>query len=180
GVLRQAAGAVPAYRRTLMVCGCRSSAARARGPARFQHADGLPDPRRTRAGPGLRADDRLRQRHGRCSLLQRYGGPLQHPGQPRLRRPRSAVPALAAAAVRRGRQDRMMPPAAALLLPAAARGRLLAGGLDARHAFSRGDAIDRAWMGWGALRVLSTQDWAPGAVGEAARIANMELVVLVL
>ncbi len=73
-----------------------------------------------------------------------------------------------------------MAPAAALLRPAAARGRLLAGGMDARHAFSRGDAIDRAWMGWGALRVLSTQGWAPGAVGEPARIANMELVMLVL
>ncbi|MBJ6981521.1 hypothetical protein [Luteimonas sp. MC1572] len=73
-----------------------------------------------------------------------------------------------------------MAPGNALLRRAAARGRIVAGGVDARHAFSRGDAIDRAWMGWGALRVLSTQAWAPGAVGEAARIANMDLVLLVL
>lgn len=73
-----------------------------------------------------------------------------------------------------------MAPASVLLRRAAARGRIVAGGVDARHAFSRGDAIDRAWMGWGALRVLSTQAWAPGAVGEGMRIANMELVLLVL
>ncbi|MBB6600148.1 hypothetical protein [Luteimonas sp. MC1825] len=73
-----------------------------------------------------------------------------------------------------------MLPVGTLLRPAAARGRIIAGGVDAWHAFSRGDAIDRDWMGWGALRVLSTQDWAPGAVAEAVRVANMELVLLVL
>lgn len=73
-----------------------------------------------------------------------------------------------------------MSPVSALYRPAAARGRISADGVDAWHAFSRGDAIDRAWMGWGALRVLSTQDWAPGAVGGALRLANMEVVLLVL
>src|SRR5690606_41424050 len=42
------------------------------------------------------------------------------------------------------------------------------------EAFSRGDAIDRDWMGWGALRVLSRQDWAPGATRDDGRVANME------
>lgn len=74
----------------------------------------------------------------------------------------------------------MKVPATALLRAADARGHLVAGGVDARHAFSRGDAIDRAWMGWGALRVLSTQAWAPAAAGETGRIANMELLLVVL
>src|SRR5690606_37451423 len=48
------------------------------------------------------------------------------------------------------------------------------------EAFSRGDAIDRDWMGWGTLRVLSRQDWAPGATRDDGRVANMERLLLVL
>ena len=63
--------------------------------------------------------------------------------------------------------------------PAAARARSERGGIVATEAFSRGDAIDRAWMGWGALRVLSHQQWAPGAVRDEGRVANMERLLLV-
>lgn len=66
------------------------------------------------------------------------------------------------------------------LRPAAARGRGVEGGIGAVEAFSRGHAIDRAWMGWGALRVLSRQDWAPGAARDEGRVANMERLLLVL
>ena len=65
------------------------------------------------------------------------------------------------------------------LRPAAARARSAGGGIVAVEAFSRGGAIDRAWMGWGALRVLSRQDWAPGAVRDEGRVANMERLLLV-
>lgn len=64
---------------------------------------------------------------------------------------------------------------------AGARGRVAgAGGIDAVEAFSRADAIDPAWMGWGALRVLSTQSWPPGAARDEGRVANMERLLLVL
>lgn len=65
------------------------------------------------------------------------------------------------------------------LRPAAARGHVLTGGVRAVEAFSRADAIDPEWMGWGALRVLSHQDWAPAAIREEGRIANMERLLLV-
>lgn len=64
--------------------------------------------------------------------------------------------------------------------PAAARFHSRAGGIEAVEAFSRGDAFDREWMGWGALRVLSRQDWAPAAVRDEGRVANMERLLLVL
>lgn len=64
---------------------------------------------------------------------------------------------------------------------AGARGRVAGvGGIDAVEAFSRADAIDPAWMGWGALRVLSTQSWPPGAARDEGRVANMERLLLVL
>ena len=71
-------------------------------------------------------------------------------------------------------------PGAARLRPASARARSSRDGIVAVEAFSRGDAIDRAWMGWGALRVLSRQDWVPGAVRDEGRVANMERLLLVL
>lgn len=61
-----------------------------------------------------------------------------------------------------------------------ARGRAVDDGIDAAEAFSRGQAIDRSWMGWGALRVLSRQRWAPGAARDEGRTANMERLLLVL
>lgn len=64
--------------------------------------------------------------------------------------------------------------------PARERLRTAAGGIAAVEAFSRGEALDRAWMGWGPLRVLSRQDWAPGAVRDEGRVANMERLLLVL
>ncbi|HEY4530599.1 MAG TPA: hypothetical protein VIG97_09790, partial [Luteimonas sp.] len=65
------------------------------------------------------------------------------------------------------------------LRPAAARGRVVTGGVRVTEAFSRADAIDAAWMGWGALRVLSHQEWVPGARRDDGRIANMERLLLV-
>lgn len=64
--------------------------------------------------------------------------------------------------------------------PAAARLRAGGEGIAAVEAFSRGQALDRDWMGWGALRVLSRQDWAPGAIRDDGRVANMERLLLVL
>lgn len=66
------------------------------------------------------------------------------------------------------------------LRPASARGRVVTGGVRAVEAFSRANAIDRAWMGWGALRVLSHQAWAPGARRDEGRVANMERLLLVV
>lgn len=66
------------------------------------------------------------------------------------------------------------------LRPAAARGRWRRDGIEATEAFSRGGDIDRDWMGWGVLRVLSRQTWAPAAVRDDGRVANMERLVLVL
>jgi redox-sensitive bicupin YhaK (pirin superfamily) len=71
-------------------------------------------------------------------------------------------------------------PGAARPRPSAARFHSRAGGIEAVEAFSRGDAFDREWMGWGALRVLSRQDWAPAAVRDEGRVANMERLLLVL
>ena len=73
------------------------------------------------------------------------------------------------------------PPAAPpRLRPASARARASRAGIAVTEAFSRGAAIDRDWMGWGALRVLSRQDWAPGAMRDDGRVANMERLFLVL
>ncbi|MGY1530249.1 pirin family protein [Luteimonas sp. A649] len=66
------------------------------------------------------------------------------------------------------------------LRPAAARGRWHRDGIEATEAFSRGGDIDCDWMGWGVLRVLSRQSWAPGAARDDGRVANMERLVLVL
>lgn len=66
------------------------------------------------------------------------------------------------------------------LRPAVARGRWSSVGIEASEAFSRGNTVDRDWMGWGALRVLSRQAWAPGAVRDDGRVANMERLLLVL
>lgn len=66
------------------------------------------------------------------------------------------------------------------LRPAIARGRWHRDGIEATEAFSRGADVDRDWMGWGVLRVLSRQAWAPGAVRDDGRVANMERLVLVL
>lgn len=66
------------------------------------------------------------------------------------------------------------------LRPAGARARVHGDGIVAVEAFSRGAAIDRGWMGWGALRVLSHQDWAPGAARDDGRVANVERLLLVL
>ena len=64
--------------------------------------------------------------------------------------------------------------------PAAARLRAGGPGIAAVEAFSRGAALDRDWMGWGALRVLSHQDWTPGAARDDGRVANMDRLLLVL
>ncbi|WP_343278994.1 hypothetical protein [Luteimonas sp. MJ250] len=64
--------------------------------------------------------------------------------------------------------------------PAAARAHARRDGIVATEAFSRGDAITRDWMGWGALRVLSRQHWAPGINRDDGRVANMERLLLVL
>ncbi|GGJ98436.1 hypothetical protein [Luteimonas terricola] len=66
------------------------------------------------------------------------------------------------------------------LRPAIARGRWSSDGIDVTEAFSRGVDVDRDWMGWGALRVLSRQAWASGAIRDDGRVANMERLVLVL
>ena len=71
-------------------------------------------------------------------------------------------------------------PGSVLARPSAARLRAGAGGIDAVEAFSRGHALDRDWMGWGALRVRSHQRWAPGAGRDDGRVANMERLLLVL
>ncbi|NLA66708.1 MAG: hypothetical protein GX856_00395 [Gammaproteobacteria bacterium] len=64
--------------------------------------------------------------------------------------------------------------------PAAERLRAgIADGVQTVEAFSRRDALDRDWMGWGALRVLSHQRWAPDAHDEG-RVANMERLLLVI
>lgn len=76
--------------------------------------------------------------------------------------------------------DGQADPGGPRLRPAGQRARSADGGIVAVEAFSRGGAIDRAWMGWGALRVLSHQDWAPGAVRDEARVANMERLLLVI
>ena len=60
------------------------------------------------AGPGLRPDDRLRQCQGRRSLLRRHADPLQHPGQPRPRRPRQHLPAFPAPGLRRSLPHRLI------------------------------------------------------------------------
>ena len=75
-----------------------------------------------------------------------------------------------------GRRD---PAGAPRVRPAAARGRTGRGGISALEAFSRGDVFDPAWMGWGSLRVLSHQQWEPGALRDEGRVANMERLLLV-
>ena len=66
------------------------------------------------------------------------------------------------------------------LRPAVARGRWCRGGIQATEAFSRGGTIDRDWMGRGPMRVLSRQDWAPGATRDDGRVANMERLLVVI
>ncbi|MEN1941569.1 hypothetical protein WCE39_10805 [Luteimonas sp. MJ174] len=63
---------------------------------------------------------------------------------------------------------------------ASVRGRSDRDGIVALEAFSRGGVIDRDWMGWGVLRVLSRQDWAPAARRDDGRVANMERLLVLL
>src|SRR5690606_35574674 len=83
-----------------------------------QPAGRLPDPRRTRAGAGHRADVGLRQRDGRRGVLQGHHDQVQLPGQPRPRGSSQAVRTFAAAAVRRGRADPLTDPPDAQAPPA--------------------------------------------------------------
>ncbi|WP_024889205.1 pirin family protein [Luteimonas huabeiensis] len=66
-----------------------------------------------------------------------------------------------------------------LYRPGAGRGRLSHDGVAAVHSFSAGGFVDRAWMGFGALRVLAEETFAPGAAPPAQRRANMRLLTWV-
>lgn len=63
--------------------------------------------------------------------------------------------------------------------PAAERGRLLDPGLTGTAAFSHGNAFDRAWLGFHALRVLNRIELMPATRLPLARRANMEVLTLV-
>jgi len=67
-----------------------------------------------------------------------------------------------------------------ILRPAAQRGRFTDPGLTGVAAFSHGEAFDRHWLGFHALRVLNRVELAPGTRLPAARRANMEVLTLVL
>ncbi|HEY0505061.1 MAG TPA: pirin family protein [Lysobacter sp.] len=64
--------------------------------------------------------------------------------------------------------------------PASARGHSRHDGHDSRHAFSFGGYYDPAWMGFGPLRVLNEDRFAPGAGIGAQRHANMEILTYVV
>lgn len=52
--------------------------------------------------------------------------------------------------------------------------------LDSRHSFSFGRYVDRAWMGFGPLRVINDDHVAPGAGFATHPHQNMEIVSVVL
>lgn len=66
-----------------------------------------------------------------------------------------------------------------VLFPAHARGRLQQAGVDSVHSFSSGAWIDRARMGFGALRVLAEECLAPGVALRPQRRANMQVLTWV-
>src|SRR5690606_18570655 len=107
GLLREAAGAVPAHRRAFVVRRQPGAGAVPRRLAQQQPAGRLPDARGARAGAGLRPDVGLRPRQAGRRVLRRHLHPFQLPGQPRPGRSGEHLPAFAAAAVRRSLPDRV-------------------------------------------------------------------------
>lgn len=64
--------------------------------------------------------------------------------------------------------------------PADQRGSTTHGARTRLCTFSSGDYLDPDWMGFGALRQLNEEYLPPGATVPTQRVANMELLVLVL
>ena len=64
--------------------------------------------------------------------------------------------------------------------PADQRGRTTLGARTRLCTFSSGDFHDPEWLGFGALRQLNEEHLPPGATVPAQRVANMELLTLVL
>ena len=64
--------------------------------------------------------------------------------------------------------------------PADQRGRTTYGDRTRLCTFSSGDYHEADWMGWGALRQLNEEFLPPGATVPSQRVANMELLTLVL
>lgn len=64
--------------------------------------------------------------------------------------------------------------------PAGQRGRIAHGARTRLCTFSSGDYFDADWMGFGALRQLNEETLPPGVVVPSQRVANMELLTLVL
>lgn len=64
--------------------------------------------------------------------------------------------------------------------PSSDRGHSAASGRESRHGFSFGGYYDPQRMGFGPLRVLNEDRLEPGAGFDTARLANMELLTLVV
>lgn len=64
--------------------------------------------------------------------------------------------------------------------PAGQRGRTTHGTRTRLCSFSSGDYVDTDWMGFGALRQLNEEHLPAGATVASQRVANMELLALVL